>query len=55
MLRRVLAPIHPDGWKFIAAAVLVAVILLLIWPPAGWAGIVVTLHATVALQRDVAA
>jgi phosphatidylserine decarboxylase len=43
MLRRVLAPIHPDGWKFIAAAVLVALILFFVWRPAGWAGIVVTL------------
>ena len=29
MLRSVLAPIHPDGWRFIAAATLVA--LLLFW------------------------
>ena len=37
MLRSVLAPIHPDGWRFIAAAVLVA--LLLFWlgvAPLGW-------------------
>ena len=37
MLRSVLAPIHQDGWRFIAAAVLVAV--LLFWlgvAPLGW-------------------
>src|SRR5262249_55199661 len=37
MLRSVLAPIHPDGWRFIAAAVLAA--LLLFWvgvAPLGW-------------------
>jgi len=37
MLRSVLAPIHPDGWRFIGAAVLLA--LLLFWlgvAPLGW-------------------
>ena len=37
MLRSVLAPIHPDGWRFIAAALVVA--LLLFWlgvAPLGW-------------------
>ena len=37
MLRSVLAPIHPDGWRFVAAAVLLA--LLLFWlgvAPLGW-------------------
>lgn len=43
MLRQALAPIHPDGWKFIAAAALATVILFLLWSPAGWAGLVVTL------------
>jgi phosphatidylserine decarboxylase len=43
MLRRTLAPIHPDGWKFIAVAALAAVILFLLWSPAGWAGLIVTL------------
>jgi len=41
MLRSVLAPIHPDGWRFIAAAVLVA--LLLFWlgvAPLGWLALV---------------
>jgi len=43
MLRRTLAPLHPDGWKFIAAAALASVILFLVWRPAGWAGLIVTL------------
>jgi len=43
MLRRTLAPIHPDGWKFIAAAAVVTAILFLVWRPAGWAGLTLTL------------
>ena len=43
MLRKTLAPIHPDGWKFIAIAALATVILFLLWAPAGWAGLILTL------------
>jgi len=43
MLRQVLAPIHPDGWKFIAAAAVGALILFLVWHPAGWAALIVLL------------
>ena len=43
MLRRVFAPLHPDGFKFVAAAVLATVLLFLLWAPAGWAAAVVTL------------
>ena len=43
MLRKTLAPIHPDGWKFIAGAALATVILFLVWRPAGWAGLTLTL------------
>ncbi len=43
MLRRVLAPLHPDGLKFAAAGVLATVLLFLLWAPAGWAAAVVTL------------
>jgi len=43
MLRQVLAPIHPDGWKFIAAAALATLVLFMIWRPAGWAGLILTL------------
>jgi phosphatidylserine decarboxylase len=42
MLRSVLAPIHPDGWRFIAGAVLVAVLLFWLgWTPLGWLALVV--------------
>ena len=43
MLRRVLAPLHPDGFKFVLAAALATVLLFLLWTPAGWAAAVVTL------------
>src|SRR5713101_7887629 len=43
MLRQILAPIHLDGWKFIAGAALVTILLVLLWRPAGWAGLIVTL------------
>jgi len=43
MLRQTLAPVHSDGWKFIAAAALVTLVLFLIWPIAGWLGLILTL------------
>jgi phosphatidylserine decarboxylase len=43
MLRRMLAPVHPDGWKFIAAAAVVTLILFLLWAPLGWVGLILTL------------
>jgi phosphatidylserine decarboxylase len=43
VLRKALAPIHPDGWKFIAAAAIATLVLFLLWQPAGWAGLIVTL------------
>lgn len=43
MLRQILAPIHPDGWKFIAVAVVVTLILFILWPPAGWAALILML------------
>src|ERR1044072_5158792 len=43
MLRQVLAPIHPDVWKFIAIAVVITVILFAIWAPVGWIGLILTL------------
>ncbi len=42
-MRRILAPLHPDGFKFVAAGVVVSLLLFLIWPPAGWLGVVATL------------
>ncbi|HEX3863320.1 MAG TPA: phosphatidylserine decarboxylase [Stellaceae bacterium] len=43
MLRSILAPIHPDGWKFVAIAAAVSVVLYLLWHPLGWFGLIVTL------------
>ncbi len=43
MLRSVLAPLHPDGLKFVLAVALATVLLFLLWTPAGWAAAVVTL------------
>jgi phosphatidylserine decarboxylase len=43
MWRQVLAPIHPDGWKFVAIAAGVTIILFLLWRPLGWIGVIATL------------
>jgi phosphatidylserine decarboxylase len=43
MMRQVLAPIHPDGWKFIAIAAAVTLGLFLLWWPAGWVGVIATI------------
>ena len=54
MLRKTLAPIHPDGWKFIAGAALATVILFLVWRPAGWAGLTLTLWMAYFFPRSLA-
>ncbi|HZK89829.1 MAG TPA: phosphatidylserine decarboxylase [Stellaceae bacterium] len=43
MLRQIIAPLHPDGWKFVAIGVVATVILYLLWHPAGWLALIVTL------------
>jgi phosphatidylserine decarboxylase len=43
MFRQILAPIHPDGWKFIAVAAVVMLILFSLWQPAGWIALILTL------------
>src|ERR687883_1789030 len=43
MLRQIIAPVHPDGWKFIAIAAIATLILFLLWPPAGWIALLLTL------------
>ena len=43
MLRQVLAPIHPDGWRFIGIAALATLVLFWLWEPLGWIGLIVTL------------
>jgi len=42
LLKYVLAPIHKDGWRFIAIFAVVAVILWWIWPPLGRLGVLAT-------------
>jgi phosphatidylserine decarboxylase len=43
VLRKVLAPIHPDGWRFIAIFAVVSLLLFLLWRPLGWLGAIATL------------
>jgi phosphatidylserine decarboxylase len=43
VLRRVLAPLHPDGLKFVAAGAVATVLLFLLWRPAGWLALIATL------------
>ena len=43
MLRRFLAPLHPDGFKFVLAGVLATLLLFLLWAPAGWLAAIATL------------
>ena len=40
---RVLAPLHPDGFKFVAAAVVTTILLFLVAQPAGWIALYGTL------------
>jgi phosphatidylserine decarboxylase len=42
LLRRFLAPIDPDGWKFVFAGAVVTLLLLWLWAPAGWLAAIVT-------------
>lgn len=43
MLRQVLAPIHPDGWRFVAIFAVVTALLFWVAAPLGWIGVVGTL------------
>src|SRR3984957_17823146 len=43
MLRQIIAPLHPDGWKFVAIAVVATLVLFLLWRPAGWLALILTL------------
>ena len=45
-IRSQLAPIHPEGYRFIGAFALVSLILFWSWPPLGWLGTVLTLWCT---------
>ena len=42
MLRSILSPIHPDGWRFIVTAIVAALLLFwLVWAPLGWLALAV--------------
>ena len=43
MLRKVLAPLHPDGFKFVAAGAIATLLLFVLWAPAGWLAAIATL------------
>ncbi|HTV45857.1 MAG TPA: phosphatidylserine decarboxylase [Stellaceae bacterium] len=43
MLRRVLAPLHPDGLKFVLVALVATLLLFFAWPAVGWVAAIVTL------------
>src|SRR6202035_4956108 len=43
MLRHIFAPLHPDGIKFVAIGAAVTLVLLLLWHPAGWVALILTL------------
>jgi phosphatidylserine decarboxylase len=43
VLKHVLHPIHPDGWKFVAIFIAVTLALFFLWEPLGWAGVVASL------------
>jgi len=43
VIRQILAPLHPDGWKFVAAGVVATIILFLLWHPGGWLALIITL------------
>lgn len=43
MLRQIIAPLHPDGWKFVAIGVVATLVLFLLWSPAGWLALILTL------------
>ncbi|MGO8918410.1 MAG: phosphatidylserine decarboxylase [Stellaceae bacterium] len=42
-MRQVLAPIHPDGWRFIAIFAVATALLFWLAAPLGWLGVVLTL------------
>jgi phosphatidylserine decarboxylase len=41
-LDTVLVPIHRAGWPFVAIFAIVSAAMFLVWPPIGWAGLVLT-------------
>jgi phosphatidylserine decarboxylase len=46
MLRKIIAPLHPDGWKFVGGAAAVALVFFFVWTPLGWIALILTLWLT---------
>ena len=42
LLKHVFAPIHADGWRFIAIFAVATLIFFWIWAPLGWLGVIAT-------------
>jgi phosphatidylserine decarboxylase len=42
VLRRALAPLHPDGIRFVLLGAAVTLVLFLLWDAAGWLGLIAT-------------
>lgn len=42
-IRTAIAPIHPEGWRFIAIFAALTLLLFWLWEPLGWIGVVLTL------------
>jgi phosphatidylserine decarboxylase len=38
----IFVPVHSDGWKFVGAGAVAALVFLLLWPPLGWALVLLT-------------
>lgn len=41
-VRKGLAPLHPEGWKFVAIFAVATLVLFWLWEPLGWLGVVLT-------------
>ncbi len=42
-MRDFLTPLHPDGWKFVAAFAVATILLFLVFAPLGWIALIATL------------
>lgn len=42
-IKKTLAPMHPEGARFVAAAVILTALLFWLWAPLGWIGVILTL------------
>jgi phosphatidylserine decarboxylase len=45
-IRKFIPPIHREGYPFIAIAFVAALLLMLLWEPLGWIGLIITVYVT---------